>query len=113
MEDIPLFEALPQSIFSWDYSIHDQGGIIGQLDLSVFRERATLSIQGQDFELHREGLPATVRVPKRVAGLQRASVAQASEVQPVWKADFVELRGKLPEELQGRLDDALRLALEL
>ena len=53
-----LFEARPQSIFSWDYAIQDQGRIISQLDLSVFRERATFSIQGQDFEIHRQGLMA-------------------------------------------------------
>lgn len=64
-------------------------------------------------KLRREALPATVRIPKGTAGLAKASVAQASEVQPVWKADLAEHRGRLPGPLVERLDAALRLALGL
>ncbi len=64
-------------------------------------------------QLHREAPPATVRIPKLAAGLPKGSIAQAAEVQPVWRSDLVEPRGRLTPQLLEQLDDALRLALGL
>ena len=83
------------------------------LSAEAFAGAPKLLIVPLTSQLHREALPATVRIPKGTAGLSRACVAQAAEIQPIWKADLIERLGRLPADHLAQLEDALRLALGL
>jgi mRNA interferase MazF len=57
--------------------------------------------------------PFQVLLPAGVGGLPRDSKAQAEQVRSVDAERIGELLGRLPEQLMGSLDDALRLHLAL
>lgn len=60
-----------------------------------------------------EGLPGNVRLERRVSGLSKTSVANVYDIQKVFRSDFVESAGRLSAESLKRIDDGLRLVLEL
>lgn len=60
-----------------------------------------------------EGAPGNVRVPQGEAGLSKASVVNVSQVHTLDRARFVKRLGTLTAFLQRRVDDGLRLVLEL
>ncbi len=60
-----------------------------------------------------EGLPGNVRLDRRVSGLSKTSVANVYDIQKVFRSDFVDSAGRLPPESLKRIDDGLRLVLEL
>ncbi len=47
---------LPKSWFSWDFTVADGPRPIADIDMSVWRERAQLTIDGRPYEVYREGL---------------------------------------------------------
>ncbi len=51
-----MLSAVPKSWFSRDYEFIANGAVVAKIDLSIFRERGTLTIHGQDFEFGRESL---------------------------------------------------------
>jgi mRNA interferase MazF len=57
--------------------------------------------------------PFQVLLPAGAGGLPRDSKAQAEQVRSVDAERIGELLGRLPEQLMGSLDDALRLHLAL
>jgi mRNA-degrading endonuclease toxin of MazEF toxin-antitoxin module len=63
--------------------------------------------------LHLEGFPGNVRLSKAATGLGKASVANVYDVQRVLRGDFLSCAGSLPPAELARLDDGLRLALDL
>jgi mRNA interferase MazF len=63
--------------------------------------------------LNLEAAPGNVRVPQGEAGLSKASVVNVSQVHALERARFVQRMGTLPASLQRRVDDGLRLVLEL
>jgi hypothetical protein len=54
-----------------------------------------------------------VRVPQGETGLSKASVVNVSRVHTLERARFVQRLGTLPASLLRRVDDGLRLVLEL
>lgn len=63
--------------------------------------------------LHLDGLPGTVRLPRRATGLNKDSVANVYDLQKVVRFDLVERVGRLPGAELAALDTGLRLVLEL
>lgn len=63
--------------------------------------------------LHLEGLPGNLRLERKATGLSKASVANVYDLQKVFVVDLIEPVGILPREDVNRLDDSLRLVLEL
>jgi mRNA interferase MazF len=57
--------------------------------------------------------PFQVLLPAGAGGLPRDSKAQAEQVRSIDAERIGELLGRLPEQLMGSLDDALRLHLAL
>lgn len=63
--------------------------------------------------LHLEGLPGNLRLERKTTGLSKASVANVYDLQKVFVVDLIEPVGILPRQDINRLDDSLRLVLEL
>jgi mRNA interferase MazF len=57
--------------------------------------------------------PGNTLLPRRVTGLPRDSVANASKLATVNKTDLEELAGTIPPRLLDRVDDGLRWFLGL
>ena len=57
--------------------------------------------------------PGNTLLPKRVTGLPRDSVANASQIATVNKADLNALVGTLPDRLMDRVSEGLRWFLKL
>jgi mRNA-degrading endonuclease toxin of MazEF toxin-antitoxin module len=60
-----------------------------------------------------EGLPGNVRLERSLTRLSKTSVANVYDIQKVFRSDFVQSLGRLPGESIQRIDDGLRLVLEL
>ncbi len=63
--------------------------------------------------LHLEGLPGNLRLGSRATGLSKPSVANVYDLQKVFTVDLIEPAGILPRQDLMRLDDGLRLVLDL
>ncbi len=63
--------------------------------------------------LHLAQLPGNVRLPRRVTGLSKDSVANVYDVQKVLRSDLIEAVGRLEGAELTALDDGLRLVLNL
>ncbi len=57
--------------------------------------------------------PGNVLIKANIAGLRRDSVVNVSQLLTLDRGFFVEYAGKLPPRLRTRVDEGLRLALEL
>ena len=51
-----MLTAVPRSLFSWDYEIHEDGRHIATIDLSWFREAGEIEMAGKVFEIGRESI---------------------------------------------------------
>lgn len=63
--------------------------------------------------LHLEGLPGNVRLGRSSTGLSKASVANAYDLQKVLRSDFAVRAGVLSQADAMRLDDGLRIVLDV
>ena len=50
-----MLEAIPKSIFSWNFFLKDDGNVLAEIDLSLWREKGTLLIQGTSYYFFGEG----------------------------------------------------------
>jgi len=55
-----MLKAVPKNWFSWKFEIFDGEVSVANLDLSRFREKGELAIQGRIFEIGREGIMSGV-----------------------------------------------------
>lgn len=46
----------PKHWYSWDFTVRDAQRDLGDIDMSWWREKATLSVAGQTYRAYREGL---------------------------------------------------------
>lgn len=60
-----------------------------------------------------EGAPGNVRLPQGEGGVPKASVVNVSQLFAVEKGCLTERLGSLPASFQQRVDEGLRLVLEL
>ena len=51
-----MLRAVPDSWFSWDFTIFDDNKAIAKLDLAWVREAGELSLEGANYKVFREGL---------------------------------------------------------
>jgi hypothetical protein len=51
-----MLTAVPKSWFSWDFTIMDGVRAVGDLDMSCWREKGVLTVEGTDYRVYREGL---------------------------------------------------------
>jgi hypothetical protein len=50
-----MLEAIPFGFFAKDFQLTDDGSLVGELETSMFREKARLELQDATYELYREG----------------------------------------------------------
>jgi hypothetical protein len=51
-----MLRAAPQGIFSWDFTIFREDKAIADVDMSSWRERADLKVDGQIYSVYRESM---------------------------------------------------------
>lgn len=51
-----MMKAIPKHWFSWDFSILEDDVNVAQLDLSAWREKGKLTVNGDDYDVYRQGL---------------------------------------------------------
>ncbi len=51
-----MLTAIPKNWFSWDFAVQEGEKPVAKLDLSLWREKGTLTIEGKDYRVYREGL---------------------------------------------------------
>lgn len=85
-----MLEAVPKGVFSNDYVLLSSGEALGELDVSVWRERAEFELAGVPHRLYREGMMSGAFV------LERAGTVVARAVKPsVFRERFeVDLGGR-------------------
>ena len=50
-----MLEAIPTDIFATNFRLQQQNNLVGEVDTSVFREKARLELEEGTYELYREG----------------------------------------------------------
>lgn len=77
-----MIQVVPRSLFSWNFLIKVEDTPVAELDMSSWRERGSLSVEQQDFEIYRRGLlDGTIVLEKdgeEVASASRTSLFQSS-----------------------------------
>lgn len=48
--------AIPKRWFSWDFTVMDGAQAVGAIDMSSWREKGVLTVEGTDYRVYREGL---------------------------------------------------------
>ena len=51
-----MLTAVPKSWFSWDFTVMDGTQPVGDIDVSCWREKGVITVQGVDYRVYREGL---------------------------------------------------------
>lgn len=51
-----MLNAVPKNFLSWDFRVLDGGREVAEMDLSLWREKGTLSVEGVPYRVYREGL---------------------------------------------------------
>jgi len=51
-----MLNAIPKQWFSWDFRILEEGRDVAEMDLSFWREKGVLSVEGIPYRVYREGL---------------------------------------------------------
>jgi hypothetical protein len=51
-----MLNAVPKNFLSWDFRVLDGGREVAAMDLSLWREKGTLSVEGVPYRVYREGL---------------------------------------------------------
>jgi hypothetical protein len=54
MEGISMLTATPRSWFSWDYAVSTPNDHLADIDISWWREKGTLTVDGQHYGVYRE-----------------------------------------------------------
>lgn len=71
-----VLEAVPKHWYSWDFVVQGKSGRVAEMDLSLWRERGTVDIEGKLFKLGREGFMSGM------FALERNGERVASAVKP-------------------------------
>lgn len=51
-----MLKLIPKNWFSWNFTAFDESHAIADIDISSWREKATLTIQDNEYSVYREGL---------------------------------------------------------
>lgn len=51
-----MLTAVPQHWFSWDFTVMEGSLAVAEIDVSWWREKGILTVQGVDYRVYREGL---------------------------------------------------------
>lgn len=50
-----MLKAIPNNFLSWDFTVFDGQTAVADIDISWWREKGTLSIESQEYQVYREG----------------------------------------------------------
>jgi hypothetical protein len=80
----------PRRWYSWDFTIHEGGRQVADLDLSAWREKATLTIDGVEYRVYRERLMSGDFVLERGSTI----LARATKPSAFWNTFIVHYQGR-------------------
>ena len=55
IEPLAVWTLSPKSWSSWDFTVEDADGTLANIDVSWWREKAAVTIEGQPYRVYREG----------------------------------------------------------
>jgi hypothetical protein len=98
--------AVPKSWFSWDFTVMDGTRLVGDIDMSCWREKGVITVEGADYRVNREGLMSG----DFVLASDDKVVARATKPSAFRRTFMVEHGG---QQYTLRAQSALRRAFEL
>ena len=51
-----MLQAIPKHWFSWDFTVVQGSQALADIDMSAWRERGTLTVEGKSYRVYREGV---------------------------------------------------------
>lgn len=51
-----MLHAVPKRWFSWDFEVRRGDEVLGDIDMSLWREKGVLTVEGEAYRVYREGL---------------------------------------------------------
>jgi hypothetical protein len=51
-----MLTAVPKRWFSWDFTVTEESQAVADIDISWWREKGILTVQGVDYRVSREGM---------------------------------------------------------
>jgi len=69
---------IPKSWLSWDFTAFDGSHAVADFDISSWREKATLTVQSDEYSVYREGMMSGDFILQSVAGLEWARAEKPS-----------------------------------
>lgn len=85
-----MLRAVPKGLFSWDFTVSLADRVIADVDMSWFREKGELEVEGQRYAVYREGLMSGRFVLSSQAGV----LAEAEKPSAFFRSFDVAYRGR-------------------
>ena len=101
-----MLEAVPKHWFSWDFIVTDGADAVGEVNVSSWREKGTLTAHGVHYRVYREGLVAG----DFVMASHDSILARATKPSALRRAFIIEHAGR---EYTLRATSAFRRSFEL
>ena len=102
-----MLNAIPKQWFSWDFRILEEGRDVAEMDLSFWREKGVLSVEGIPYRVYREGLASGAFMLENPGG---QVLAKAEKPNALRRSFLVEYEGrKLRLEAESSFERAFVL----
>ncbi len=89
-ESYTMLTVIPKSWFSWDFSVIERSRAVAEIDVSWWREKGVLTVDGIDYMVYREGLMSGAFILE----LEGAVLAHAKKPNAFRRAFIIEYAGK-------------------
>lgn len=85
-----MLELVPHSVLSWDFSVLREGVPVAEIDVSWFREKGVLTVDGVQYPVYREHLLSGAYILE----LNGTQLARAEKPSALFRCFLVEHAGK-------------------
>jgi hypothetical protein len=85
-----MLQAIPKRWFSWDFTVLQGSTRLADIDMSLWREKGALTVQGKTYQVYREGLVSGAFVLESPESV----VARATKPSAFRRAFLIEHAGK-------------------
>lgn len=77
-----VLDAVPKHWFSWDFTVMEGSTPLADIDVSWWREKGELTVQGTPYKVYREGLMSGAFLLDQRGRLSRAQRSRAHSAVP-------------------------------
>jgi hypothetical protein len=85
-----MLKAVPKSWFSWDFTVMDESRPVAEIDVSRWREKGLLTVEGATYQVYREGLMSGAFVLESAG----SALARAEKPSAFHRSFIIEHAGK-------------------